>query len=107
MGRAASISKWAAGGTGGLIVAAAQTKPEDAVSNLSGWAKILGSDTLAVVLSAPNADLWATGVGISLLLSAIVLLVVDRKGTAASTSVDRNDNYNQTHSGSGNNEINF
>ena len=56
---------------GSAVMFAAGVSPEDAVSNLAAWARLLGIDKPPALLSAPSADFWgfwigATAVGVSL-----------------------------------------
>lgn len=58
------------------MLAAATTKPEDAISNVSGWAEILGFSQLGKFLASPLAD-WLTGIaGGVLLVAAVAWLAV-------------------------------
>ncbi len=56
----------AAAGT--AMIAAAQTKPEDAVSNLAGWLHLLGIDTIPPILNTLAADRWVTWIGVMLIM---------------------------------------
>ncbi|WP_147420675.1 hypothetical protein [Sphingomonas sp. PP-CC-1A-547] len=66
------------GGFGALLIAAAQTKPEDALSNGAGWAKLIGADQLVELLSRPYADRVMTGIGACLLIVTLVAWVSKR-----------------------------
>jgi LPXTG-motif cell wall-anchored protein len=60
---------WVAVGTvGGIVTIAAQTKPDDAISNLGAWAKIVGID--GAVIPA-GVDTWATIFGVAMMLAAL------------------------------------
>lgn len=62
----------AAGGLGALVLGAAQTRPEDAISNLAGWLELLGVNNVPSFLATTEADNWGTVVGITLVaLSAL------------------------------------
>jgi hypothetical protein len=66
MGKVATALNWVAGCVGTLLLAAAATKPDDAISNVAGWAELLGFSTLANLLT-PSADGWAVAVGVLLI----------------------------------------
>lgn len=70
MGKVASVAVSAGGGLGAAMMAAAATKPEDAVSNLSGWAKLLHLDSIANLVSNPGADTIAFITGAIMLIGA-------------------------------------
>lgn len=61
----------AAGGMGAVMLSLAQTKPEDAISNLAGWLKLVGFDTVPAFLATPQADNWGTATGIVLLVFSV------------------------------------
>lgn len=60
MGKLATGTMVAAGAIGTLLIAAAQTKPEDAQGNIAGWLRSLGFDQLPGRLLPAT---WATLVG--------------------------------------------
>lgn len=53
------------------MIAAAATKPEDALSNIGGWAKLLGADRLAELLSFEQSDSLVALIGILMLIIGI------------------------------------
>lgn len=86
MGAIRSVGKYVLPVGGTIMLAAATTKPDDAISNLSGWAdKVVGYSPSW--LSNPNADNWGIWIGAALLAAALVTwtapwaarLVRDRK----------------------------
>jgi LPXTG-motif cell wall-anchored protein len=60
----------AAGGLGALVLGAAQTRPEDAISNLAGWLELLGANNVPSFLATTQADNWGTAIGITLIASS-------------------------------------
>jgi hypothetical protein len=63
----------AAGGLGAVVLGAAQTRPEDAISNLAGWLELLGVNEVPGFIANQQADTWGTMVGIVLLLFGIAM----------------------------------
>jgi hypothetical protein len=57
------------GAIGAVLIAAAQTKPEDAQTNIAGWLRRLGIDRVPEPLSAAGADAWTTVAGLTLLVA--------------------------------------
>lgn len=72
-----------AGGAGTVLIAAAQTKPEDAATNIAGWLKLAGVEDPAGLLNAASADAWVTFGGVFLLLVAAALLYYRGRGLRA------------------------
>jgi hypothetical protein len=66
-------------GAGTLLIAAAQTKPEDAASNIAGWLRVLGIDQAPMLFSSQSADAWATLLGGVLIVLAIVLFALRKR----------------------------
>ena len=65
---------WKVLGVGGVTVTAlAQTKPEDAISNVAAWAKLAGVDDLPIFLSTPGIDKWATFAGVAIVLVSLLM----------------------------------
>ena len=64
MGRLAQAYAFAAT-CGGIVALAAQTKPEDAMSNLGAWVKWLGLGDASL---PANADTLATIAGLAVML---------------------------------------
>jgi len=60
-----------AGGAGTLLIAAAQTKPEDAASNIAAWLNVLGVDQVPDVLARASTDMWATLLGATVVALAV------------------------------------
>jgi hypothetical protein len=58
------------GGLGATVTVAAQTKPEDAISNIGGWLKLIGVDQMPDFLATTQTDLWFTAGGLLLVLVA-------------------------------------
>lgn len=54
------------------VIAAAQTKPEDAISNIGGWLKLLGIDRVPPFLATSETDAWVTAIGSALLIASLV-----------------------------------
>lgn len=67
----ATKTSFIAGGTGTVLIFAAQTKPKDAATNIAAWIKALGVDDAPSLLSNANADTWAMALGLVLVLGAI------------------------------------
>ena len=79
MGKALSRSV-KIGGVGGVaMIAAAQTRPEDAISNLAGWLKLFGVDHAPAFLNTLQADAWATALGILVALGSAIVWVWARQ----------------------------
>lgn len=68
MGRIKSFLGWTVGAAGGVLTLAAQTKPEDAISNLGAWAGRIGLRDLPL---PANIDMWATIIGILMMVLAV------------------------------------
>jgi hypothetical protein len=67
---ASRVLFYTASGLGAVLIAAAQTKPEDAASNIAGWLKILGIDRVPDFLASQQADLWFTFIGLACVVGA-------------------------------------
>lgn len=82
-----SRAAYVLGGAGGVLMFAAQTKPEDAASSLSEWAKAFGLNELSETISYPSIDAQATTLGAFLVIAAIGLGIwrSRRKSKAANT----------------------
>ena len=63
-------------GGGALVMAAAATKPADALSNLSGWAKMLGMEDVGAV------DMWGLIIGSLMIALAVASWVWRRRDPA-------------------------
>jgi hypothetical protein len=86
--RIASAGTWGLGVSSAAAVFAAQTKREDAVSNIAGWLDWIGIDRLPLVQSA-DADIWATVLGvIGLAVSTLLFFRSRRKRSAAQAHED-------------------
>ena len=57
------------------MIAAAQTKPEDAISNLGGWLKLAGVDHVPAFLNTLQADVWLTALGGLVALASAGVLI--------------------------------
>lgn len=66
--RIASAGKWALGVSSAVLIFAAQTKQEEAVSNISGWLKWIGIDRVPAAFAATGIDTWFTIFGVTGLL---------------------------------------
>lgn len=62
---------WALGLMGAVFVFCAQTKVEDATSNISGWMQLIGADAVAERLADTAADSWVTAFGVILCAGVI------------------------------------
>lgn len=62
-------------GAGALLMAAASVPPEEAASNLSKWAEVLGFSDAAEWLAARPADTWGLAIGATILLGSIIMLM--------------------------------
>lgn len=72
-GNKSSRIVYAAGGAGAIMLGAAQTKPEDAISNLAGWLELIGFDAIPSFLATRQADNWGTAIGLALIaLSGLI-----------------------------------
>jgi hypothetical protein len=58
---------------GAGLVVAAQTSPEQAVSNLAGWARLLGVDQMPNWLGSTTADTYATVIGALVVLASLYM----------------------------------
>src|SRR5258708_14154130 len=79
MGKLTTGTAIGVGGVGTLVVAAAQTKPEDAASNIAGWLKWVGVDRIPDALASAQADTWATAVGLLIVFLAAMAWLLWRK----------------------------
>ena len=68
----------AAGGLGALMLGAAQTRPEDAISNLAGWFDLFGFDHVPAFLATPGADDWGTTIGLGLMALSVLIWFLRR-----------------------------
>ncbi len=65
---------WKALGVGGAAVTVlAQTKPEEAISNIAAWAKLIGWEHMPSFLMTPRIDLIATVLGLGVLVLSLVM----------------------------------
>lgn len=48
----------------------ASISPEDAISNIAGWAKYFGIDDIPTLLSSPSVDKWVTVIGAVLVVAS-------------------------------------
>lgn len=71
LGHLIRLAKWLATIAFPLLVAAAQTSPVDATSNIAGWLKYIRFDALAAALSAKAIDRYALVLGLLGLLSLL------------------------------------
>lgn len=62
--RVASAGKWGLGVSSAALIFAAQTKQEDAVSNISGWLEWIGVDRMPATFAATGVDTWVTIFGV-------------------------------------------
>ncbi len=53
------------------LVAAAQTKPEEAISNIAGWLQCIGVDRVPPFLASAQTDEWVTAIGTAALLASL------------------------------------
>lgn len=72
MGRVGGFFKWFFGALGAVVLAAAQIKPDEAISNVWAWADRLTGYAPAW-LGTASADNWATAIGLVLLIAALAL----------------------------------
>ena len=70
-------------GLGSVLIAAAQTNPKDAASNIAGWLKMLGVDHVPGFLASARADHWVTLVGILIVFLAGGLWLWTRRVSAS------------------------
>lgn len=70
MGKIATGAAIAVGALGTVVIAAAQTGPEDAETNIAGWLKRFGIDQIPDVLTSGQADVWATIVGLLIVVAS-------------------------------------
>jgi hypothetical protein len=56
---------------GVVVIAAGQTKPEDAISNIAGWLHVLGIDRVPPSIANAQTDTWVTVAGVMLLLASL------------------------------------
>jgi hypothetical protein len=75
MGRITKITA-AFGAFGAAMTVAAQTKPEDAISNLGAWSKWLGLDGVGL---PADIDIWVTSFGVLLMVAAFLVWIGARK----------------------------
>ncbi len=65
---------WKAAAAGGAVLTVlAQTKPDDAISNIAAWAKLVGIDQLPRFLVQPHADFVATVFGIFVVVISVFM----------------------------------
>jgi len=64
-------------GGGAVLTVLAQTKPDDAISNLGAWVKLVGIDAVPPILLSPRIDTFATVAGV--LTVAIALFMWRRE----------------------------
>lgn len=70
---------YAAGGAGAIMLGAAQTKPEDAISNLAGWLELFGISNVPSYLATTQADNWVTSIGLAFIAFSALLWSRRRK----------------------------
>jgi len=75
---------WVFAGLGALLIAAAEISPEQAVSNLSGWAIFLGISDVPGWLASDSADTWGMVIGIIVVLGSLTFIFIkpDKAGSA-------------------------
>jgi len=56
-----------------MLIAAAQTKPEDAKSNIVGWLETTGIDEIPAFLDNSQTDSWVTAMGLLFLVVALAI----------------------------------
>ena len=64
---------------GTALMFAAETGPDQAVSNLSRWAQVFGADGAPLWLQASNMDTWGFWIGFGALLLSLVLYLFHSK----------------------------
>jgi hypothetical protein len=65
---------WKALGVGGAAMTVlAQTKPEEAISNIAAWAKLVGLEHMPSFLMTPRIDQAATVLGLCVLVLALIM----------------------------------
>lgn len=65
---------WILSGVGSAVIAASQVSVEQATSNLSGWLELLGLQQLPPVIANVPVDSWATIIGGTLIMIAVLML---------------------------------
>lgn len=63
---------------GSAAMMLASISPQDAISNISGWANFIGIEQLAALLADPSVDKWVTVIG-AMLVGPSLTVVVLRK----------------------------
>jgi len=78
MGRITTSAKWALTAAGSILIVAAQTKPEDAISNIGGWWSFLSGEPVSGVLAYSHIDALLTAVGVALVVSVVWFAVLSK-----------------------------
>lgn len=72
-GKVCSMGKatYVGGGLGALLIAAAQTRPEEATSNIAAWLQFVGVDRVPGLFASSGVDVAATVAGAFLVVAAV------------------------------------
>lgn len=68
--------KYLFGVAGASVMALASISPQEAGSNLSAWAKVVGWESPPQWLTGPSADTWGFWFGAMLLLATFIVVTV-------------------------------
>lgn len=93
----ASRSTWwpvwlALSGVGGLVMAAAGVGPQEAASNLSQWAEVVGLHRAAEWLAPTAADKWGMALGAAVIAFSMFMVFRSLRGRRAQALVRQNPN---------------
>lgn len=70
------------------VVAAAQTEPEEAISNIAGWLQLIGVDQVPPFLANAQTDAWVTALGLTALAASLLWWWWDRRRNRPATIDD-------------------